>query len=174
MAQCALTSDYSFGCDVGNGGLKEMYLIELENVSTVTESSGTLTAITKATGKIFRKYQLVQDTATAEETITGNLQNGTLFYAQKVTIVINKQSVAVRNEILLLAKNRLAVVTVDNNDTYRLYGWDQGLRLNEGSAATGTAWGDRNGYTLTLSGNQRELALFVQQSVIATLQTPGA
>lgn len=173
MPSCALTQDYSFGCDVGAGGLKEVYLIELENISAVTESSGTVTAITKATGKIFRKYQLVQDTATAEETLTGNLQNGTLYYAQKATLVINKQQVSVRNEILLLAKNRLVVITVDNNDTYRMYGWDQGLRLNEGSAATGTAWGDRNGYTLTFSGNQRELALFVQASVIATLQTPS-
>jgi hypothetical protein len=168
---CALTQSYSFDCSVGAGGMKELYLIELENISSVTESSGTLTAITKVSGKIFRKYQLVQDTATAEETITGNLQNGTLYYAQKVTFVINKQNVAIRNEILLLAKNRLAVVTVDNNDTYRLYGWDQGLRLNEGSAATGTAWGDRNGYTLTLSGNQRELALFVNSATLATLQS---
>lgn len=168
---CALTQDYSFGCDVAAGGLKELYLIELENISAVVESSGTLTTITKAAGKIFRKYQLVQDTATAEETITGNLQNGTLFYAQKVSIVINKQNVAMRNEILLLAKNRLAIVTVDNNDTYRLYGWDQGLRLNEGSAATGTAWGDRNGYTLTFSGNQRQLAFFVASGVLSTLQT---
>jgi hypothetical protein len=171
MAGCALTQDYSFGCDVGAGGLKEVYLIELENIDEITESSGTVTVITKVSGKIFRKYQLVQDTATAEETLTGNLQNGTLYYAQKVTMVINKQNVAVRNEILLLAKNRLVVVTVDNNDTYRMYGWDQGLRLNEGSAATGTAWGDRNGYTLTFSGNQRELALFVDSAVIDTLQT---
>jgi hypothetical protein len=168
---CALTQDYSFSCDVGAGGLKELYLIELENVSTVTESSGTLSAITKASGKIFRKYQLVQDTATAEESIVGNLQNGTLYYAQKVTVIINKQNVAVRNEILLLAKNRLVVVTVDNNDTYRVYGWDKGLRLNEGSAATGTAWGDRNGYTLTFSGNQSQLAYFTTSGVIATLQT---
>lgn len=171
MSACALTQDYSFGCDVGSGGLKEVYLIELENVSAVTESSGTLTAITKVSGKIFRKYQLVQDTATAEETLTGNLQNGTLYYAQKLTIVINKQQVAVRNEILLLAKNRLVAVTVDNNDTYRVYGWDQGLRLNEGVAATGTAWGDRNGYTLTFSGNQRQLAFFTNSTVIDTLQT---
>ncbi len=171
MPNCALTQDYSFGCDVGSGGIKEVYLIELENVSAVVESSGTLTAITKASGKIFRKYQLVQETANAEESIVGNLQNGTLYYAQKVTIVLNKQQVAVRNEILLLAKNRLAIVIVDNNDTYRLYGWDQGLRLNEGLASSGAAWGDRNGYTLTFSGNQRELAPFVQTSVIATLQT---
>ena len=170
---CALTSDYSFGCDVGIGGTKELYLIELENISSVTESSGTLTAITKASGKIFRKYQLVQETANFGEDITGNRQNGTLFYPQRGTIVINKQNVAVRNEILLLAKNRLVVVIKDNNLTYRLYGREYGLMVQTGAAETGTAWGDRNGYTLNFTGNELELAPFVQESVIATLQTPG-
>ena len=168
---CALTQDYSFGCDVGNGGLKELYLIELENVASYTESSGTLTAITKVSGKVFRKYQLVQETATFDEAITGNLQNGTLYYDQTGVIVINKQSVAVRNEILLLAKNRLVVVTIDNNDINKLYGRVHGVRLQTGSAATGTAWGDRNGYTLNLSGKEKELAPFVATAVIATLQT---
>lgn len=170
---CALTSDYLFGCDVGIGGTKELYLIELENISSVTESSGTLTAITKASGKIFRKYQLVQETANFGEDITGNRQNGTLFYPQRGTIVINKQNVAVRNEILLLAKNRLAVVIKDNNLTYRLYGREYGLMIQTGTAETGTAWGDRNGYTLNFTGNELELAPFVSDAVIATLQTPG-
>lgn len=170
---CALTSDYSFACDTGVGGTKECYIIELENISSVTESSGTLTAITKASGKIFRKYQLVLETAAFDETITGNRQNGTLFYAQKGTIVLNKQQVAVRNEILLLAKNNLAIVTKDNNGTYRLYGREYGLKLQSGTASTGTAWGDRNGYSLEFTGNEPELAPFVQESVIATLQTPG-
>jgi hypothetical protein len=171
---CALQQSFSFSCDTGAGGLKELFLIELDNINTVTESSGTLTAITKATNKVFRKYQLVQDTASAEEALVGNLQNGTLYYDQKVTVVINKQNVNMRNEILLLAKNRLAIVCVDNNDSYRLYGWDQGVRLNEGNAGSGTAWGDRNGYTLTFSGKQRELALFVNSATLATLETPGA
>jgi hypothetical protein len=48
---------------VGTGGTKEVWLIELNNVTSVTESSGTLTAITKASGAIFRKYQLVLETA---------------------------------------------------------------------------------------------------------------
>ena len=168
---CALTQDYSFGCDVGTGGTKECYIIELENISEVTESSGTLTAITKVTGKIFRKYQLVQETANFEETITANRQNGSVFYGQKGTIILNKQQVAVRNEILLLAKNNLCIVTKDNNNTYRLYGRQYGLRLGAGTASTGTAWGDRNGYSLEFSGNEPELAPFVQESVIATLQT---
>lgn len=171
MANCALTSDYSFGCDVGIGGVKEVYLIELENISSYTESSGTLTAITKVSGKIFRKYQLVLETAAFDEDIVGNRQNGTLFFSQKGTIIINKQNVAVRNEILLLAKNRLAIVVKDNNQTYRLLGREFGLMLQTGGANSGTAWGDRNGYVLNFTGNELELAPFVADAVIATLQT---
>ncbi len=170
---CALTSDYVFGCDVGIGGVKEVYIIELGNIASITESSGTLTAITKATGKVFRKYQLVQETANFKDDITGNRQNGTLFYPQTGLIIINKQNVAVRNEILLLAKNQLVFVVKDNNLTYRLFGREFGLMLLTGSADAGTAWGDRNGYTLNFTGNELELAPFVSDSVIATLQTPG-
>ena len=170
---CALTSDYSFLCDVGTGGTKELWLIELNNILSYTESSGTITAITKVTGKIFRKYQLVLETANFEENIVGNRGNGTIFYDQKGTIVINKQNVAVRNEILLLARNYLVVVIRDNNDTYRLFGQDFGLRLETGTATTGVAWGDRNGYTLNFTGKEPELAQFVDDATILTLQTPG-
>jgi hypothetical protein len=170
MANCALTQDYSFSCDVGTGGTKELWLIELNNVSALTESSGTITAITKVAGKIFRKYQLVAETANFDEAITGNRVNGTIFYAQKGVVVLNKQQVATRNEILLLAKNYLIAIIHDNNDTYRLFGRLYGLRLETGDAATGTAWGDRNGYTLNFTGKEPELAPFVDPTVIATLQ----
>lgn len=168
---CALTSDYSFGCDTGVGGVKECYIIELENISSYTESSGTLTAITKVSGKVFRKYALVLETASFEEDVTGNRQNGTLFYGQKGTIIINKQNVAVRNEILLLAKNRCVVVVKDNNDSWVLYGREYGLMLQTGTATSGTAWGDRNGYTLNFTGAEKELAPFVSTPAAATLQT---
>ena len=170
---CALTSDYSYGCDVGTGGTKEVWLIELNNLNATTpyvESSGTITSITKLAGQIFRKYQLVLETSNFEEDVVGSRANGTIFYNQKGTIIINKQNVAVRNEILLLAKNYLVMIIHDNNDTYRMFGRQYGLRMETGAATTGTAWGDRNGYTLNFTGKEPELAPFVQLSVISTLQ----
>lgn len=171
---CSLTSDYSFNCDFGAGGVyKDMYLIELENLDATTpytESSGTITAITKVATKVFRKYQLVKETASFDETIAGNIQNGTIFYDQKGVIIINKQNVQVRNEIILLAKNRLVMIARDNNGAWKMYGREQGMQLLDGSITTGTAWTDRNGYTLNFSSKEREPAPFVQESVIATLQ----
>lgn len=170
---CALTSGYSLDCREGIGGLKEVYITELANVSTVTESSGIVTAITKATGKRFWKYSLVRETSNAVETITGNVQNGTIFYDQTITIILNRREAAVRNQIILLAKNFLMIVAVENTGKAFLYGRVQGVQLLSGTSETGTAWGDRNGYSLPFNGKEQELAPEVNAATVATLETPG-
>jgi hypothetical protein len=168
---CALTQGFNLDCRDAVGGLKEIYITEVGNITAYTEASGVITAITR-TGKRFWKYSLIRETSNAEETITGNEQNGTIFYAQKMDIILNKRQVSVRNEILLLAKNNVVIIAVDNIGNAWLYGRVNGLMLNAGSSPTGTAWGDRNGYTLTFSGNETELAPMVQASLISMLETP--
>ena len=176
---CALTQGYELDCREGIGGLKEVYIIEHGNVTAVTEVSGVVTTITKATGTRFWKYSLVRETSNAVETISGNEQNGTIFYDQTVNIILNKRQASVRNEVLILARNFLMIVGVENqlnsSDQNRafLYGKDQGLQLLQGQSETGTAWVDRNGYTLPFNGKEQLLAPEVEYSVLATLETPG-
>jgi hypothetical protein len=177
MPGCALTTDYLFGCDTGSGGIKECYLMELENlqrpaVGYAGEAVGLITAIPKVATKVWRKYQLVLDTASFDEDIVGSRVNGTLYYSQKGTIIINKQNVAVRNELLLLAKNRLSIITKDNNEAYKMYGIQNGMMLETGGVSSGVAWGDRNGYTLNFTGKEFQLSAFVADAVIATLTVP--
>jgi hypothetical protein len=170
---CALTQGYTLDCREGIGGLKEVYIMELANLSSSTELSGVITSITKATGKRFWKYSLVRETSNAEETISGNEQNGTIFYDQTVNIVLNKRQASVRNEVMLLAKNFLVIIGVENSGKAFMYGKTQGLQLLTGKAETGVAWGDRNGYTLPFNGKEQELAPEVNSSLIASLETPG-
>lgn len=176
---CALTQGYNLDCREGIGGIKEVYITELANVTASTEVSGVVTAITKATGKRFWKYSLVRETSNATETITANEQNGTLYYAQQVQIILNKRQASVRNEVMLLAKNTgLIIIVVENavtgsNNKAWMFGKTQGLQLTAGTSETGTAWGDRNGYTLPFAGNEPELAPEVDYSLIAALETPG-
>ncbi len=103
------------------------------------------------------------------ETITASVENGTVFYAQELSIVLNKLQANTRNEILLLAKNTLMAVVQDANDKYWLVGRYTGLDVTGGTSATGTAQGDRSGYTLTFSGGEKELAPEVNSGIIAGL-----
>ena len=170
---CALTQGYTLDCRDSKGGVKEIYLIELENISSTTEASGVITVLTKATGKRFWKYSLIKNTSNSEEAINGSEENGTIFYTQTANIIINKLQTSVRNEILLLAKNRVVMVVTDRNGVSWMYGKENGLTLNAGSAATGTNFADRNGYTLTFTGMEGSLAPSVLSTVVDALETPG-
>jgi hypothetical protein len=166
---CALTSNILNDCRDGMGGLIEVYFIEGGNVSGITVVSGVVTAITKTS--VFRKYEQEQETAFFVENLNSNIQNGSLYYQQELTIAVNKMRTAARNELLLLNKNRLLAVTKDSNDTYHLLGRTRYLKASAGNSGSGTASADRNGYTFTYTSMEPELAPTVDPTIIAGLFT---
>lgn len=171
---CSLTQGYSLGtCKDGVGGISEAYFIEFSNVTTMTEASGVITALTKATGKRFYKYELQKETATFKETIESNAQNQTVAYRPELTVIINRLQTAVRNEILLLAKNLLIAVVKDRNGKYWMLGRTGGLDLTSGEGGPGTAATDRSGYSLVFTGVEPELAIEVASGVASALETVG-
>lgn len=166
---CALTQGYTLDCKDNIGGISEVYFAPLADIATITETAGVVTALTMDAGKFFYKYQLVRETSNFNEVITSNVQNGTIFYAQTVEIILNKLQVNTRNEILLLAKNHLAVIVVDLNGNKWFLGKQNGMDLTGGGSNSGTAFGDRNGYTLTFTASEKELA----PSVTAVIPIPA-
>lgn len=155
---CALTQSYTLDCKDSIGGLKAVWFAAVEDIASWTGSAGTYTAVTMDSGKYFWKYDLVKESSNFAEAVNTNVQNGTVFYAQTLEIILNKLQVNTRNEILLLAKNRLVALVQDNNGKTWVLGEVNGLDLTGGGSATGTAFGDRNGYTLTFTGNEKEMA----------------
>lgn len=169
---CALTQGYNLDCRNAYGGVKEVYVIEFDNVTATTVSAGgVVTAITKASTKTFKKYNLILQTGEVTEDVTGNRENGTLSITQTVKFPINKMTTSVRNELALLAQNRLIFVIVDNNGTNWLYGYDYGLMLDTINGKTGKALADRNGYELSFSGVCKTAAYEVDAATLATLLT---
>lgn len=167
---CALTSGYSLDCRDSAGGIKSVLFIEIDNVSGVTSADGLVSAIAKANNRRFYKYNLQRATAEASEDFQDSAENGTIFYNQSLNIVLNKMQAATRNEIVLLAANRLLAVIEDRNGKYWLYGKENGLQRSGGKAGTGKAFGDRNGYELTFTGEEKDPALEVTSGIIAGLQ----
>lgn len=171
---CALTSGYSLDCKDSSGGIVEVFFIEKGNVTTIAEASGVVTGITKAQGKRFWKYELPKETGALTETLTGNVQNGTVFYASELKVMVNKLNTAVRNEIKLLAQNTLIAVAKDNNGKYWMVGKSRGIDLTTGTLGTGTAFGDRSGFDLTFTGSEPDPMVEVNSSVANALETPGS
>ena len=166
---CALTQNYVLDCRDSLGGLKSVLFIEAGNVTSTTEALGVVTAISLAVGKFFYKYDLIKETSSFTETITASVQNGTIFYAQELTVILNKLQANTRNEILLLAQNSLVAIAEDRNGKYWMLGKLGGLDLTAGTSASGVATGDRSGYELTFSGQEKALAPEVSSAIIAAL-----
>jgi len=166
---CNLTQSYNLDCRDSVGGLKEVYFMELGNLTSFTEASGVVTAITKAAGKKFYKYQLVKQTSKFEDTLTVNEENGTVYAAQKLSIILNKMQANTRNEITLLAQNLIVCVAADRNGKFFLLGATNGLVISTIKGETGTKMGDRNGYTIEFDGAEPVFAQEVSAGIIAGL-----
>lgn len=176
---CALSAGYSIDCRESVGGVQTIYVIENSALydasgnSRVLESSGTITGLTKASGKKFYKIEVPRGTASSENSITSSIENGTFFYTHKVSFPINDRSATTRNIIATLAKNRLTIVTVEGDGKARMFGRLFGLTMENSTGGSGVAMGDRNGYSLVFSSMEREDFLIVPDSIVAALETPG-
>jgi hypothetical protein len=153
---CLLNAALPLDCMNALGGLKVAYFLAGE-ITATTEVAGEITLLT-GTGS-FYEYQLAKDTAFYSESINVSNVNGTVFYQGELTIVLQKMEAAKRNQILLLAQNRdLRIAFVDNNDVTYIMGLTRGSVMSAGTAATGTAVADLNGYTLTFQSQEPQSA----------------
>lgn len=168
---CNLTQSYNLDCRDAVGGLKEVYFMELGNLTSFTEASGVVTAITKAAGKKFYKYALVKQTSKFEDTLTVSEENGTVFSAQKLMLILNKLQANTRNEITLLAQNLLVCIAADRNGKYWMLGATNGLVITTVKGETGTKMGDRSGYTLEFDGAEPAFCQEVSAGLIASITT---
>jgi hypothetical protein len=168
---CSLTTGYALGCRDSVGGIKTIYVQGWNATGTVnTNGSGTVTGFTGFSSG-FYEYDLTKATSSMTETLNASMENGTIFYSPEVTFTINKLQVAVRNELRLLARNRLLVIVQDNNNRYWVLGAANGLEATAGTAGSGTAFGDRSGYEMTLTGMEPDPMLLIVSTTFTPLAT---
>jgi hypothetical protein len=65
----------------------------------------------------------------------------------------------------------LLVIVQDNNNRYWVLGAANGLEATAGTAGTGTAFGDRSGYEMTLTGMEPDPMLSIASTTFTPLAT---
>ncbi len=157
---CDLTlTGRGVGCKDALGGIKRIYVAEwvdgLWDPIVSGEVADATTAVT------FKTYDMTRGSGSLTQTITADLAAGTVFFDQVCSVTFNKAAVADIAEISNLVKGRMAVLVQDNNDNWFVVGLKNGVEVSGGTAQTGQAAGDQNGFTLEFSAQEASPAPFL-------------
>ena len=164
---CNLTQGFNLDCKDAVGGIKSIHLIDWASTG-FTVSGGEVTATTVVSGDVYT-YELPKGVGSMTTTTNVSQENGTVFNQSDIVARLRKLSTTKRNELKLLAQNRVFCIVKDNNDNYWLAGNEYGCDITAMTSESGTAMGDVQGYNFTLSAIEAESPYLVQASVATTL-----
>jgi hypothetical protein len=176
MSQCYISQGQVLGCSDGIGGIKSIWVL---GATGATAPSVTSVVTSGATGPIsgitgfgtWFNYELKRNTSSLSQNTTKSFENGTIFYEQVLTAVLYKYDQEKRNQLLVLGQNdNIKIIAQDQNDVFYYLGEVNGMYLSGGSAATGTAFGDRNGFEMIWTGQEHDPANIIAASSVAALQ----
>ena len=162
---CDITRGRLIDCKDSIGGLKAIYICKAYNnnisaVATVNATemttAGFATWSAQSGGKtIVFKYDLVQNLSSLTVNINSDNANGTTFFEQTLSVVLQKIDHDMTNELRLMAYSRSQIFVQDSLDNVYLLGIDGGCYVTGGTVVTGTAKGDLTGYTIEWGAEER-------------------
>jgi len=163
---CELTAGrLDFSCKTNVGGLKAIYVMEF-NANLINEVSyfdNWIDTVTSS-NEIF-KFELKSDANTFEESNEVSRDNGTSIFTQTGTFQLKRQDKDSQKILSELSKARVQVIVEDHNGFRRLAGFQNGVDFTIGTT-TGGALADMNGYNISFTGIEQDLAPFLQPDVI--------
>lgn len=171
MAYCNQTlAGITLDCTNNMGGIKTAYIANFDDVKEKLMVSldpetkepikgedgkeievDVITKLVMENGATFKPYQFRKGTSSMNSTLTADETNGLNYVTTELSLVFTKMDTAKRVEMSALSLGQLAVIVLDSNGVYWYITPDDYAAASAGTGETGTAKGDRNAYTLTLS-----------------------
>ena len=172
MAYCNQTlGGITLDCSNSLGGIKTVYIANYGDVTDVQvdKDGGMITGITMASTAKFKPYQFRKQTGTMSSTLNVDEKAGVNYVSTELSLVFSKMETTKRLEMTALAKAQLAVIVEDSNGLYWYLGKDDYVSSTAGGGNTGTAKGDQNAYTLTLTDESATYPFEVSASAVSTV-----
>ena len=197
MACTTYLTGFSTSCGSNLPSIKKLYIgtFESANFTYTYQQNGESQDILDADGnKIIEsvsgatlnsgadkwvEFQFRKNTSSMDTEMTVN-DNQSHYYTNSATCIFSKIENSKRLSIESVASGECTMIIVDSNNQTWLIGAENPVSLTSLTASTGTAIGDNNQYTITLSANEKSMPILIEkeqaQTVINTLMgiTPGA
>ena len=163
---CDITRGRLIDCKDTIGGLKAIFIAKaysnnVEAVATIATTEMTdagfdsWSAASGGDTTVF-KYDLVPNLSSMTVNINSDNANGTAFFEQTLSVVLQKIDHDMTNELRLMAYSRAQIFVQDQNDNVFLLGMNNGCHVTGGTVITGTAMGDQNGYTIEWAAQEKD------------------
>lgn len=156
------------GCDSNVGGIRRAWFGNFENIDTVTHGSPTRSitniSLVNAANKL-QLFEFKKNTSNYVENEAPN-EDGETLVTQLISLVFSRREQSKRDVLVLLGKGKpdLSCIVEDSNGKYFLFGETNGVNLTANEGGSGTVKTDRNGYAVTFTGEEPELASEINTS----------
>ena len=119
----------------------------------------------------FYEIQTNKNVCNFTESVAIDLNNGTTFFNQVVSIILSRRETTKRDfiEKLVAGQKQLMLIVLDSNGIYWLFGQVEGAYVTAIEGGSGTAKADANGYTITLTAMEADQAYQVDPTIISGL-----
>jgi len=136
MSTCTLNGGIARGCRDNAGGVYQFYMATYPTVLNVTNQSNTagietiIDIDTDDIGTELEFFPFIPNKNTGEfiETSQVSIENGTLGFEQKVSMIFSKMEAEKANTIKLLATGTVVIVVKDRNGKYFFVGEQDGAQ----------------------------------------------
>lgn len=151
------------GCDNNIGGIREIYLFEMDDITAKTEDSVNWTVSAINIGAAPIKFEFLRNTSNYTEDNPIDLVNGSSYVTQTINLVFNRREAAKSKAIKILGEGQryLGALVKDANGLYTMF-FD--LQLSNVSEGSGTAKADGSKYNVTLMAENEFLAKYVDEA----------
>jgi hypothetical protein len=159
-------------CSPNIGGIKNIWLANyVENAATITGDDRLVEGAVSgfAEGVTWTKYPMRKNTCSMTSTLN-NSTDGASYVTTELSMVFSKMEAQKRIAIQALAIGECMAVVEDSNGEMWFLGADAALTATAGGGETGTAKGDANRYTLTLTDESLGMPYTLEESVKATVK----
>jgi hypothetical protein len=161
---CSLTGGRLKPCKDAVGGIRKIHFVDFGQLGDVTVVDD---EVTNMDGTFTYHSYDVKGNSSLETNIQTSLENGTTFFEQVVNLTLHKLTKEDNKELKLMAFGRPHVFVETFDGKLLLVGREHGAEVTGGTAVTGTAMGDLQGYTLTLTANEITMPNFVSGATSA-------
>lgn len=168
MSLCNTLNGVAKNCLPNTKGIKTIYLADLENIDSIIEASGNITAITMVASPVtlFQKYSFRKTSGSNYVENQEDPSQGFDGWIQTLTLVLNRREINARNEIQVLAEGfrDLVAIVEDNNGIFWYFGAANGVNLTATTGGSETA-----NYTLTFTGMEHYQAYTTDSGAVTAV-----